>query len=96
MNPEDIIPEPRESEHNAESRKQPSGHPLPPQEESITRIADLQRMNVDQLNQFAKNVGLRNLGALTKSQIVFDQKNSIHFRFVHGKVLLNFTPRCEL
>ncbi len=40
--------------------------------ESVTRIADLQRMNIDQLNQFAKNIGLKNLGALTKSQIVFE------------------------
>ena len=40
--------------------------------ESITKIADLQRMNVDQLNHFAKNVGLTSLGALTKSQIVFE------------------------
>src|SRR5260221_5231624 len=29
-------------------------------------------MNVEQLNQFARNVGLRNLGALAKSQIVFE------------------------
>lgn len=40
--------------------------------ESITKIADLQRMNIDQLNQFAKNVGLKSLGALTKSQVVFE------------------------
>lgn len=40
--------------------------------ESITKIADLQRMNVDQLNHFAKNIGLTSLGALTKSQIVFE------------------------
>lgn len=40
--------------------------------ESITKIADLQRMNVDQLNHFAKNIGLTSLGALAKSQIVFE------------------------
>jgi len=40
--------------------------------ESITKIADLQRMNIDQLNHFARNIGLKNLGALTKSQIVFE------------------------
>jgi transcription termination factor Rho len=38
----------------------------------ITRISDLQRMNIDDLNQFAKNMGLKNLGALTKSQMVFE------------------------
>ncbi|NDD58433.1 MAG: transcription termination factor Rho [Chlamydiae bacterium] len=42
------------------------------QPESITRIADLQRMNIDQLTQFARNIGLKNLGALTKSQVVFE------------------------
>ncbi len=40
--------------------------------ETITRIADLQRMNIEQLANFARNNGLRSLGALTKSQIVFE------------------------
>ncbi len=40
--------------------------------ESITRIADLQRMNIEQLNQFAKSVGLKGLGALARSQLVFE------------------------
>ncbi|MEI8329590.1 MAG: transcription termination factor Rho [Chlamydiia bacterium] len=44
----------------------------PRQPESITRIADLQRMNIDQLTQFARHIGLKNLGALTKSQVVFE------------------------
>lgn len=44
----------------------------PRQAESITRIADLQRMNIDQLTQFARHIGLKNLGALTKSQVVFE------------------------
>jgi transcription termination factor Rho len=39
---------------------------------SITRIADLQRMNIDQLAQYAKNMGVKNIGALTKSQLVFE------------------------
>src|SRR5690349_10388006 len=39
---------------------------------AITKIADLQRMNVEQLNTFARSIGLKNLGALTKSQIVFE------------------------
>ncbi len=55
----------------------PPAQPVSPAEpnrptESVTRIADLQRMNIDQLNQFAKSIGLKNLGALTKSQIVFE------------------------
>ena len=38
----------------------------------ITKIADLQRMQVDQLSNFAKTMGLKNLGSLTKSQMVFE------------------------
>ncbi len=41
-------------------------------EEQITRIADLQRMNIDQLNVVAKEMRLKNLGSLTKSQMVFE------------------------
>lgn len=44
----------------------------PPSPEAITKIADLQRMNIDQLNQYARNLGLKNLGALTRSQMVFE------------------------
>ncbi|MBS0615133.1 MAG: transcription termination factor Rho [Verrucomicrobia bacterium] len=40
--------------------------------EEVTRIADLQRMNIDQLNQYARNLGLKHLGTLTKSQMVFE------------------------
>jgi transcription termination factor Rho len=39
---------------------------------SITRIADLQRMNIDELNHYARTIGLKNLGSLTKSQVVFE------------------------
>lgn len=38
----------------------------------ITRIADLQRMDIDQLTHFARNIGLKNTGSLTKSQMVFE------------------------
>ncbi len=43
-----------------------------PGPESITKIADLQRMNIEQLAGYAKNIGLKGLGALTKSQLVFE------------------------
>ncbi len=41
-------------------------------QEQITKIADLQRMNIDQLNLVARDMGLKHLGSLTKSQIVFE------------------------
>jgi len=39
---------------------------------TITKIADLQRMSIDELMQYASNIGLENLGSLTKSQVVFE------------------------
>jgi len=38
----------------------------------ITKIAALQRMNIEQLNQYAHSIGLYHIGSLTKSQIVFE------------------------
>jgi len=39
---------------------------------TATKISELQRMNVDQLYHYARNMGLKNLGSLTKSQLVFE------------------------
>ena len=41
-------------------------------EVSITRIADLQRLSIDQLDLYARNMGLSNLSSLTKPQMVFE------------------------
>lgn len=71
MNPEDRNPTILKTEQPVHTQPvSPAESNRPP--ESVTRIADLQRMNIDQLNQFAKSIGLKNLGALTKSQIVFE------------------------
>ncbi len=71
MNPEDRNPVDLKTEQNPPAQCAATAESCRPPE-SITRIADLQRMNIDQLNQFAKNIGLKNLGSLTKSQIVFE------------------------
>ncbi len=63
MNPEDTVQDIQEPE-NDKSQKEYT--------ESVTKIADLQRMNVEQLNHFARAIGLKGLGALAKSQIVFE------------------------
>jgi transcription termination factor Rho len=39
---------------------------------AMTKISDLQRMTIDQLNQYAKQIGLKHLGSMTKSQMVFE------------------------
>lgn len=67
MNQEDTIQDVQGPEND--KTRPPIDRPLP---ESVTKIADLQRMNVEQLNHFARNLGLKNLGALAKSQIVFE------------------------
>ena len=38
----------------------------------IIQIAGIQRMNIDQLNLYARQNGLKHLGSLTKSQMVFE------------------------
>ncbi|MBM3197919.1 MAG: transcription termination factor Rho [Chlamydiae bacterium] len=57
--------------HQEDQYQEPPQSPAPAVT-NITKIADLQRMNIDQLNLFAKQIGLKNLGALTKSQVVFE------------------------
>ncbi len=44
----------------------------PPKEVTVTKIAELQRMNIDQLSKYAKNIGVNNVASLTKSQMVFE------------------------
>jgi transcription termination factor Rho len=67
MNQEDTVQDIHEPENDRNLREPPPDRSF----ESVTKIADLQRMNVEQLNHFARNVGLK-LGALAKSQIVFE------------------------
>lgn len=66
MNPEETATQAPEQAHTHKK------HPETERQGSITKIADLQRMNIDQLNHFARHLGLKNLGALTKSQMVFE------------------------
>lgn len=38
----------------------------------ILKIAEIQRMSIDELNQFGRKIGLKHLGSLTRSQMVFE------------------------
>lgn len=61
----------------------------------ITKIADIQRMNIDQLNQFGKRIGLKHLGSLTKSQMVFEIVKCISERpneVLYGEGVLEILP----
>lgn len=81
MNPEDTLQEKspvdhagtRERDHDHKNGDYDNGDPVyaPPTGETI-KIAEIQRMNIDQLNQFGRKIGLKHLGSLTKSQMVFE------------------------
>ena len=61
-----ILPPPPLSTHHGNTSNAPQ------QKKTITRITDLQRMTIDELAQYAKHLGIKNLGALSKSQMVFE------------------------
>ncbi len=65
------------------------------QPEIVTKIADIQRMNIDQLNQYGKNIGLKHLGSLTKSQMVFEIVKAISENpneVLYGEGVLEILP----
>ncbi len=50
-----------------------SGKPkAPAKPKTLTKIADLQRMNIEELTHEAQNYGIKNLASLTRSQLVFE------------------------
>lgn len=78
----------RHHDQSTSSHRQP--HP-----EVITKIADIQRMNIDQLNQYGKNIGLKHLGSLTKSQMVFEIVKAISENpneVLYGEGVLEILP----
>lgn len=67
--------------------------PLSP--EKNIKIAEIQRMNIDQLNVYAKNIGLKHLGSLTKSQMVFEVVKAISENpneILYGEGVLEILP----
>lgn len=81
---------PSEKESQDHSREQEhQGH------FEITKIAEIQRMNIDQLNQFGKRIGLKHLGSLTKSQMVFEVVKAISEKpneVLYGEGVLEILP----
>jgi transcription termination factor Rho len=78
MNPEvqhpyKTMPESTSKQTPQEKNGEAEGEgPYTPPNGEIIKIADIQRMNIDELNQFGRQIGLRHLGSLTKSQMVFE------------------------
>lgn len=65
------------------------------QPEVITKIADIQRMNIDQLNQYGKKIGLKHLASFTKSQMVFEIVKAISenpHEVLYGEGVLEILP----
>ncbi|MCB1136064.1 MAG: transcription termination factor Rho [Chlamydiia bacterium] len=58
--------------HDGGSRNRPKPPPVAPEDMIITKIADLQRMNIEQLTEYGKTMGLKHLGGMTRSQAVFE------------------------
>ena len=66
-----------------------------PNPEELIKISEIQRMNIDQLNQFAKKLGLKHLGSLTKSQMVFEIVKALSERpneVLYGEGVLEILP----
>lgn len=77
-------------------------NPISPEKEQefqgdfeVTKIAEIQRMNIDQLNQFGKKIGLKHLASLTKSQMVFEIVKAISEKpneLLYGEGVLEILP----
>ncbi len=75
------------NETNDRQSQPPSG--------DIVKIAEIQRMNIDQLNAFGKKIGLKHLGSLTKSQMVFEIVKALSenpHEVLYGEGVLEILP----
>lgn len=101
MDPENTSLESSMIEDNGSEKQHPDHrHPSHEQQpksstENITKIAEIQRMNIDQLNQYGKKIGLKHLGSLTKSQMVFEIVKAISENpneVLYGEGVLEILP----
>lgn len=62
----------------------------------VTKISELQRMNIEQLNRYAKSLGIKNLGTMTKSQVVFEivkhKSDKSNNEILNGEGVLEVLP----
>lgn len=97
MDPDNTSLDPSTIEDNASDKNHDQGnqHHEQHQAEVITKIADIQRMNIDQLNHYGKQIGLKHLGSLTKSQMVFEIVKAISENpneVLYGEGVLEILP----
>lgn len=84
-----------EGEENTQQERGPinTAAIVPPGE--TIKIAEIQRMNIDQLNAFSKKIGLKHLGSLTKSQMVFEIVKALSenpAEILYGEGVLEILP----
>lgn len=63
--------------------------------ETVTKISDLQRMSIDQLQNYARNIGLKHTASLPKSAVVFEIVKTISDRpneVLYGEGCLEVLP----
>ncbi|MBN9377458.1 MAG: transcription termination factor Rho [Chlamydiales bacterium 38-26] len=100
MDPENTHSEANQSifeegeEHTQQERGPINTAAIVPPGETI-KIAEIQRMNIDQLNAFSKKIGLKHLGSLTKSQMVFEIVKALSenpAEILYGEGVLEILP----
>lgn len=103
MDPENTFPEEAsivdeqhlEQEHPSQTQCSPERAQAMAPTGEIIQIAEIQRMNIDQLNAFGKKIGLKHLGSLTKSQMVFEIVKAISENpneILYGEGVLEILP----
>lgn len=82
----------QESESLETEAKQESGRN---QSVKVTKVSDLQRMNMEELSHYARQYDLKNIASLTKSQIVFEIvkcKSEFPDEVLYGEGVLEVLP----
>jgi transcription termination factor Rho len=82
--------------NDQQTEQQNSENHQPPADfETVTKISDLQRMKIDQLQAYARNIGLKHTASLPKSAVVFEIVKTISERpneVLYGEGVLEVLP----
>lgn len=82
--------------NDQQTEQQNSENFRPPADfEIVTKISDLQRMNIDKLQEYARNIGLKHTASLPKSAVVFEIVKTISERpneVLYGEGVLEVLP----
>lgn len=84
-----------EESHSHHHRRGPVDTSSVPHTGTVIKISDIQRMTIDQLNSYGRKIGLKHLGSLTKSQMVFEIVKAISENpneILYGEGVLEILP----